>query len=153
MRTYFKTEAEDHSIGKILSKKKKMGVREQFLKKRMLCMQNLTKEWRQLPVVILQRANFGNIFILCLWLTIITRPDQGVQFMNFPSQIFFNDINHGYKAALLKKNSLWVLSFYMDLASHCYYEKARRTMKTSIASHLFKHFFSFSAAELNNFLS
>ena len=36
--------------------------------------------------------------------------------MNFPSQIFFKDINHGYKAALLKKNSLWLLSIYMDVA-------------------------------------
>ena len=32
---------------------------------------------------------------------IIRRSDQGVYLMNFPSQIFFNDI--GYKAALLKK--------------------------------------------------
>ena len=24
--------------------------------------------------------------------------------MNFPSQIFFNDINHGYRAAILKNN-------------------------------------------------
>ena len=78
MRTYFKIEAEDHSIGKILSKKKYGGTRVVSEKKRMLCMQNLTKEWRQLPVVILQRANFGNIFILCLWLTIITRSDQSV---------------------------------------------------------------------------
>ena len=62
----------------------------------------------------------------------------------------FNDINHGYKAALLKKNSLWLLSFYMDVASHCYYEKARRTMNTAIVSYLLKHFYSFSAAELNN---
>ena len=23
--------------------------------------------------------------------------------MNFPSQLFFNDINHGYRAAILKK--------------------------------------------------
>ena len=70
--------------------------------------------------------------------------------MNFPSQIFFNNINHGYKAALLKKNSLWLLSFYMDVASHCYYEKARRTMNTAIVSYLLKYFYSFSAAELNN---
>ena len=41
-------------------------------------MQNLTKKWRQPPVVILQQANFGNIFVLCLWLRIITRSDQGV---------------------------------------------------------------------------
>ena len=33
--------------------------------------------------------------------------------MNFPSQIFFNDINHGYRAAILKKNSFWLLPFYM----------------------------------------
>ena len=33
--------------------------------------------------------------------------------MNFPSQIFFNDINHGYRAAILKKNYLWLLPFYV----------------------------------------
>ena len=70
--------------------------------------------------------------------------------MNFPSQIIFKDINHGYKAALLKKNSLWLLSFYMDVASYCYYEKACRTIKTAIVSYLLKYFYSFSAAELNN---
>ena len=66
--------------------------------------------------------------------------------MNFPSQIFFNNINHGYKAALLKKNSLRLLWFYMDVASYCYYEKAYRTMHTAIVS----YFYSSSAAELNN---
>ena len=63
-------------------------------------MQNLTKEWKQPPVVILQQANFYNIFILCLWLRIIRRSDQGVWFMNFSSQAFFNYINHDYRAAL-----------------------------------------------------
>ena len=33
--------------------------------------------------------------------------------MNYPSLIFFNDINHGYRAAILKKNYLWLLPFYM----------------------------------------
>ena len=144
MCTFSKTEAEDHSIGKILSEKN-MGVQEQFLKKWMLCMQNLTTQ-----AVILQQTNFGKIFILYLWLRIITRSDQGVQFMNFPSQIFFNDINHDYKAALLKKNSLWLLSFYVDLASYCYYEKARRTMNTATVSYLLKYFYSFLATELHN---
>ena len=46
-----------------------------------------------------------NICIRCLWLRIIRRS------MNFPSQIFFNDINHGYRAAILKKSSLWLLHF------------------------------------------
>ena len=114
-----------------------MGVRGQFLKKQKLCFQNLTKEWKQSPVVILQQVNFCSILI-----RIIRRSDQGVQLMNFPSQIFFNDI--GYKAALLKKNSQWLLSIYMDVASYCYYEKGRRT------NALLKYFYSFSAAELNN---
>ena len=54
--------------------------------------------------------------------------------MNFPSQIFFNDINHGYKAALLKKNSLWLLAIYMDVVSYSYYEKGRRTNARSLSS-------------------
>ena len=138
MCTYFKTETEDHSIGKILSEKKNMGVWGQFLKKRKLCLQNLTKEWKQPPVVILQQANFCNIFILCLQIRIIRRSDQGVQFMNFPSQIFFNDINHGYRAAILKKSSLWLLPFYMGVATYFYYKKVRRTMRTPIISYLLK---------------
>ena len=123
-----------------------MGVWGQFLKKRKLCLQNLTKEWKQPPVVILQQTNFCNIFMLRQRLRIIRRSDQGIQFMNFPSQIFFNNINHGFKAVLLKKNYLRLLSFYMDVASYCYYEKVRRTMHTGIVTYLY----SFSAAELNN---
>ena len=42
--------------------------------------------------------------------------------MNFPSQIFFNDINHGYKAAILKKNPLWLLPFYVTVVTYYYYE-------------------------------
>ena len=132
MCTYFKTETEDHSIGKILSEKGNMGVRGQFLKKRKLCLQNLTKEWKQPPVVILQQADFCNIFILCLQIKIMKRSDQGVQLMNFLSQILFNDI--GYKAALSKKNSKWLHSIYMDVTSYCYYEKGRRTNARSLSS-------------------
>ena len=40
--------------------------------------------------------------------------------MKFSSQIFFNDINHSYRAAILKKNSLWVLPFYMVGATYFY---------------------------------
>ena len=46
---------------------------------------------------------------------------------------FFNDINHGYKAALLKKNFLWLLSIYMDVACYSYYEKGRRTNARSLS--------------------
>ena len=38
----------------------------------------------------------------------------------------------------------------MAVASCCYYEKVRRTMRTAIVSYLLKCFYSFSAAELNN---
>ena len=127
MCTYFKTETEDHSIGNILSEKK-MGVRGQFLKKTEAL---LIKEWKQPPVLILQQSNFCNIFILCLQLRIIRQSDQGVQLMNFSSQIFFNDI--GYKAALLKKTCLWMLSIYIYVASYCYYEKRRRTNARSLS--------------------
>ena len=62
----------------------------------------------------------------------------------------FNNINHGYKAALLKKNYLWLLSLYMDVAFYCHYEKARRTMNTATVSYLLKYFYSFLATELHN---
>ena len=58
--------------------------------------------------------------------------------MNFPSQLFFNDINHGYRAAILKKSSLWVLPPYMVVSTYCYYEKAHRTIYTAIVLYLLK---------------
>ena len=66
-------------------------------------MQSLTKERKQPPVVILQQAIFYNIFILCFWLKVVRRTNQSVWFINFPSQIFFYDVNHGHRAAILKK--------------------------------------------------
>ena len=38
----------------------------------------------------------------------------------------------------------------MAVASYCYYEKARRSMRTAIVLYLLKYIYSFSAAELNN---
>ena len=38
----------------------------------------------------------------------------------------------------------------MALASHCHYEKVRKTMRTATVSYLLKYFCSFSAAEVNN---
>ena len=58
--------------------------------------------------------------------------------MNFPSQIFFNDTNHGYRTAILKKSFLWRLPFYMAVATYCYYEKVRRTRRTATVSYLLK---------------
>ena len=51
---------------------------------------------------------------------------------------FLNDINHGYKAAMLKKSSLWLLPSFMAVATYCYYEKVRRTLRTAIVSDLLK---------------
>ena len=62
----------------------------------------------------------------------------------------FNDINHGYRAALLKKDSLWLLPFYKAVASYCCYEKVRRTMCTAMVSYVLKYFYSFLAAKLDN---
>ena len=56
--------------------------------------------------------------------------------MNSPLQIFFNKINHGYRAAILQKNVLWLVPFYMVVATYFYYEKVSRTMRTAIVSNL-----------------
>ena len=40
-----------------------MGVRGYFLKKRKLCKQNLAKEQKHPPAIILQQSIFYNIFI------------------------------------------------------------------------------------------
>ena len=45
--------------------------------------------------------------------------------MNFSSQIFFIDINDGYRAAILKKSSLWLLPFYMAVATNREDEKPK----------------------------
>ena len=58
--------------------------------------------------------------------------------MNFPSQIFLNDINHGYRAAILKKSYLWLLPLNMVVATCFYYEKVRRMMRNAIVSNLLK---------------
>ena len=48
----------------------------------------------------------------------------------------FNNINHGYRAAILNKNSLWLFPFYMAVVTYCYYEKVHRTMRTAIVSYI-----------------
>ena len=68
-----------------------------------------------------EQAILVSIFILCRWLRIIGTSDQS-----------------GYRAAILMKNSLWLLPFYMVVAIYFYYEKVRRTMHTAILSNLFK---------------
>ena len=100
--------------------KKNMGVRGYFLEKRKLCIQNLKKERKQPPVVILQQSIFYKIFIRCLWLRIIRGSIRSRCLVHeFPFTDIFNDINHGYRAAILKKSSLWLLPSYMAVATYC----------------------------------
>ena len=47
--------------------------------------------------------------------------------MSFLHRFFSNDINHGYRVAILKKSSLWLLPFCMAVATYYYFEKVRRT--------------------------
>ena len=65
-----------------------MGVRGYFLKRRKFHLQNLTKDWKQPPVVILQKSIFCNIFFRWFWLRMIRTSDQSVYLMNFPLHIF-----------------------------------------------------------------
>ena len=55
---------------------------------------------------------------------------------------FFNDINHGYRAAIIEKKYPWLLPFYMAGATYCYCEKVRRTMRTVIVSYFLNSSFS-----------
>ena len=80
--------------------------------------------------------------------------------MNFPSQIFFNVINDGYRAAILKIYSLWLLPLYMVVATYFYYEKECRMMckppQTNFFFHLVRNISiisTFLMEDLKNFLS
>ena len=103
MCTYFKTEIENHSIGKISSDKKICSHGLSFWKKRKIYLQNLTKEWKQPPVVILQQATF----LQYMYSMLVDKNHQKIQSRclahEFSFTDIFNNINDGYKAALLKK--------------------------------------------------
>ena len=128
--------SEDLSIGRILSEKKYVST-GLISEKTDILYAELNEERKQPPVVILEQAILYIIFILYLCLRIIGTSDQ---FMNFPSQIFFNNINHGYRAVILKKYSFWLLPFYMIVPTYFYCEKVRRTMRTAIVSNLLDWF-------------
>ena len=56
--------------------------------------------------------------------------------MNFPSQIFSNNINQGFRAATLKKKFLWLVLFYMVVAimKMCAERCALQLYQTSLRS-------------------
>ena len=76
-------------------------------------------------------------YILCLWIRIIRSTYQGVKFMNFSSEIYISkDFNDGYRTVVLKKNSLWLPLFFMNVATSGYCEKVRGTMHSAIVLYL-----------------
>ena len=109
----------------------------QFLKKRKLCMQNLTKDREQPPKVILQQSIFYDIFIRCFWLRIIRRSDQGVWFMNFPLQLFLTILIMVTEQLYCRKvlcgcsrlTWLWLL---IDLLKRCAERCALQLYRTSL---------------------
>ena len=60
--------------------------------------------------------------------------------MNFSSKMF-KDTNRGFRAAILNENPLRLLPLYMAVATSCYYEKVRRTIRSVIVSHLLNTLF------------
>ena len=70
--------------------------------------------------------------------------------MNFPSKIFSNDINHCYRAAILKKNSLWLLPFYMAVATYCYYENCAERCAMQLYRTFLSLFFSRCSKAVSN---
>ena len=73
----------------------------------------------------------GKFFAICLFYACRQEPSED-PIKVFSSWIFL----HRYFLtirALLKKNSLWLLSIYMDVASYCYYEKGSRTNARSLS--------------------
>ena len=68
--------------------------------------------------------------------------------MNFPSQIFFNNVNNGYKTAILKNNSLWLLPFFrlwllLAIMKRCVERCALQFYRTSLIGFSFERSNSF----------
>ena len=76
---------------------------------------------REEVAVILQQAIYYTVFTLCF----VANNHQRIQSRCLIEEFFFiyiiNYIIHGYRADILKKNSLWLLPFYMTVATFCYY--------------------------------
>ena len=131
MCTYFKTEtavaqnliddfffyfwlSDNLSIRRILSEKN-MGVRGNYWKNgNFVCRTQQKGESSHQLLFCNRRFSTVYLFCLCLWLRIIRTSNRGVH--EFPSQIFFNRVIHSCRETILKKNSLWLLPFYMTVA-------------------------------------
>ena len=155
MRTYFKTEADaaQNLIDDFFSNfgcqknlpqeefqvKKNMGVRGYFLKKT----EALHAELKERVEAAASSCSAEVDFLQFIHSVLVAKNHQKIRLTCLVYELYelviVNDINRGYRAAISKKSSLWLLSFYMAMATYCYYEKVRRTLRTAIVSYLLKH--------------
>ena len=60
-------------------------------------------------------------FLQYIYSVLVAKNHQKIRSRCLVHELFFtdisNNINHGYRVALLKKNYLWLLPFYMTVAS------------------------------------
>ena len=101
------------------------------------------------------RTDFLQIFILCLWLRPIRRSDQGVKFMNFPSQRFLM-ISIMVSEKLYRRKIicgcfgfiwLWLLIAVMKTCERCALQLYRTSLKKQnkfFAAENSSYFFLFS---------
>ena len=99
-------------------------------------MQNLTKEWKQPPVVILNRRIFAIYLFYACKIRIIRRSDKVFSSWIFLRRYFLTtkqSLQSRLQSSFIKGKLLWLLAIYMGVASYCYYEKGRWTNAPSLS--------------------
>ena len=105
--------------------------------KNKFCMLNLTKR-AEAPT---SRYSATGNFLPYIYYVLVAKNPQKIQSRCFFKEIFhryfltiLKYVNPSYMAAILKKNSLWLLPFYIAVATYCYFEKVHRKVRTVIVS-------------------
>ena len=131
MYRYFKTESEDHSLQRSLSEKK-YG-----------CTGLVHEKTESLYVELDKRVEADT--------NSYSATGEFLQYIYFvPAAKNHHKIRSRYLVHEFSFTNIFLIPFYMAVASYCYYKKVRSTMRTAILSCLLKYFYSFWAAELNN---
>ena len=128
MYTYFKTETEDYSIGKILSEKD-MGLCSQFLKKPKALFAELNDRVEEAIITYSAR----NEFLQYIYSAFEAKNHQKIRSRCLAHEFSFIDFFYRYLSVSLKKNFWCLFPYYMAVASYCYYEKVRRTNARSLS--------------------
>ena len=121
---YFKTETEDHSIKNSLSEKKWGLVSEKT--------EALYVELNERVKAVPSSYSATSKFLQNIYSVHVAKNHQKIRSRCLVHKFSITDI--------------FLISFYMAVASYCFYERVRRTMRTAIVSYLLKYFYSFSAA-------